>query len=191
MLHRAFNICSNFHLLHHEFLFLPNFFVQNSFPELLVQSKINKFLNSKYERGQTVENFFISLPYFGLQVEKLKLELTSLLNKYFENITFKIVLGNKQIICWLFQYKDTLDKGIASAVVYKYCCPKCGAHYVGSTCRGWTLALLSMPESVLVLVFPYPTLHLLISESIHILVVILGSTCFNLISLVGVAILSI
>ena len=45
----------------------------------------------------------------------------------------------------LFQYKDTLDKGMGSAVVYKYCCPKCGA-----------LALPSMPESVFVLlVFPF------------------------------------
>ena len=33
------------------------------------------------------------------------------------------------------KYKDTLDKGMASAVVYNYCCPKCGAHYVGSICR--------------------------------------------------------
>ena len=114
--------------------------MQNGFPELLLQSKINKFLNSEYERGQTVEdspkdNFFISLPYFGLQSEKLKLELTSLLNKYFENIKFKVVPVNKQTIGGLFQYKDTLDKGMASAEVYKYCCPKCGAHYVGSTCR--------------------------------------------------------
>ena len=101
--------------------------MQNSFPELLVQSKLNKFLNSKYERGQTVEdshednNFFISLPYFGLQSEKFKLELTSLLNKYFENVKFKIVLVNKQTIGGLFQYKDTLDKRMASAVVYNYC----------------------------------------------------------------------
>ena len=56
LLHRAFNICSNYHLLHDEFKFLCNFFVQNGFPELLVQSKINKFLNSKHERGQTVED---------------------------------------------------------------------------------------------------------------------------------------
>ena len=33
------------------------------------------------------------------------------------------------------KFKDTLDKGMASVVVYKYCCPKCGAHYVGYTCR--------------------------------------------------------
>ena len=110
--------------------------------------------------GQTVEdspkdNVFISLPYFGLQSEKLKLELTSLLNKYFENIKFKTVLVNKQTIGGLFQYKDILDKGMASAVVYKYCCPKCGAHYVGSTCRRLDTPLLSMPESVFVLVFPY------------------------------------
>ena len=59
-------------------------------------------------------NFFISLPYFGLQSEKLKLQLTSLLNKYFENIKFKILLVNKQTIGELFQYKDTLDKGIFS-----------------------------------------------------------------------------
>ena len=115
--------------------------MRKGFPELLVHSKINKFLNSKYERGQTVEdspednNFFISLPYFGLQSEKIKLELTLLLNKYSENIKLKIVLINKQTIGGLSQYKDTLDKGMASAVVYKYCCPKCGAHYVGSTCR--------------------------------------------------------
>ena len=70
-------------------------------------------------------NFLISLPYSGLQSQKLKLELTSLLNKYSENIKFKIVLVNKQTIGGLFQYKDTLDKGMASAVVYKYCCPKC------------------------------------------------------------------
>ena len=37
-------------------------------------------------------NFFISLRYFGLQSEKLKSELTSLLNKYFENIKFKLSL---------------------------------------------------------------------------------------------------
>ena len=157
--------------------------MQNGFPELLVQSKINKFLNSKYDRGQTVEdspkdNFFISLPYFGLKSEKWKLELTSLLNKYFENIKFKIVLVNKQTIGGLFQYKDTLDKGMASAVVYKYCCPKCGAHYVGSTCRRLDTRAAEH-------------LHLLISESISILVVVLGSPCLNLISLVGVAILSI
>ena len=168
--------------------------MQNSFPELLVQSKINKFLNSKYERGHTVEespkeNFFISLSYFGLQAEKLKLELKSLLNKYFENIKFKIVLVNKQIIGGLFQFKDTLDKGMASAVVYKYCCPKCGAHYVGSTCR--RLDTRAAEHARVSVRFPYPNLHLLISESIPILVVVLGSTCFNLISLVGVAILSI
>ena len=33
LLHRAFNICSNFHLLHHEFLFFRIFFFeQNGFP---------------------------------------------------------------------------------------------------------------------------------------------------------------
>ena len=41
LLHRAFNICSNYHLMHHEFQFLRNFFVQNGFPEFLVQSNIN------------------------------------------------------------------------------------------------------------------------------------------------------
>ena len=86
-----------------------------------------------------------------------------------------------QTIGGLFHCKDTLDKGMASAVVYNYCCRKCGAHYVGPLVEGWTLALLSMPESVFVLVFPYPTLHLLISESIPILVVVLGSSCLNLI----------
>ena len=37
-------------------------------------------------------NCFISLPYIGLQSEKLKFELTSLQNKYFENITIKLII---------------------------------------------------------------------------------------------------
>ena len=136
-------------------------------------------------------NFFISLPYFRLQSEKLKLELTSLLNKYFENIKFKIVPVNKQTICGLFQYKDTLDKGMASAVVYKYCCPNAGLIMLVPPVGGWTLALPSMPDSVFILVFPYPTLHLLTSENIPTPTVVLGFPCLNLILQVGVAILSI
>ena len=84
-------------------------------------------------------NFLISLPYSGLQSQKLKLELTSLLNKYFENIKFKIVLVNKQTIGGLFQYKDTLDKFISavapSAGLITMLVPPVG---------GWTLALPSM-----------------------------------------------
>ena len=49
----------------------------------------------------------------------------------------------------------------------------------------------SMLKEYATLFKPYPTLHLLISESIPILVMVLGSPCLNLISLVGVAILSI
>ena len=140
LLHRAFNVCSSYQHLHEEFEFLCNFFCNNGFPVSLIRSKINHFLNSKYDKTmdgspQQIQTFYLSLPYFGFQSEKLKSELTSLLDKYFNNVKFNIILVNKHTVGGLFRYKDTLDKGMSSAVVYKFCCPKCRAHYIGSTCR--------------------------------------------------------
>ena len=117
-----------------------NFFQTNRFPTSLVYSKIKKFLHSKFNPAPVLstvdkKKLFESLPYFGHQSEKLKMELENLLSKYFTFIDFKIVLVNKFTIGSLFRFKDRLLKCLLSSVVYKYCCAQCASEYVGSTTR--------------------------------------------------------
>jgi len=142
LINRAFNICSNFILFDREIDFLYSYFSNNGFPISLVQSKVKMFLNKKFFYNVDVThvqnnntNIYYSMPYFGIQSEKLKIELLALLNKYFKSYNFNIVLVNNFTVGSLFRYKDTLNKGMLSSVVYKYCCPRCGSSYIGSTAR--------------------------------------------------------
>ena len=94
-------------------------------------------------------------PFLWHQSEKIKIELTNLLKKYFPDYCHTIIiLVNRFTIGSLFKHKDTLNKGMRSSVVYKYSCPKCGDQYVVSTVRSlWplvhslsTLALVSVRD---------------------------------------------
>ena len=139
LLNRTFNKCSNYKLLHDEFQFLISFFKNNGFPVQFIESKINKFLHSKYcnitNNETNNQKLYFSLPFFGHQSEKLKDDLLNLLRQYFPDYSSNIILVNRFTIGSLFRNKDTLNKGMLSAVVYKYVCPACGAQYVGSTTR--------------------------------------------------------
>ena len=138
LLHRAYNVTSNYLCLHKELTFLKHFFTQNGYPLKLIDSQIRKFLNSKFSPATstvTQRSFFLSLPYFGYQSEKLKTELLTLLQKYFPDIKFIIILVNKNTIGSLFNHKDRLPLFMRSSVVYKYSCPLCGSVYVGSSTR--------------------------------------------------------
>ena len=65
----------------------------------------------------------------------MKIELNSLLVKYFPSITFKIVLANNLKIGSFFRFKDRLPLASRSSVVYQFECPLCGDQYVISTSR--------------------------------------------------------
>ena len=82
-----------------------------------------------------IRNFYFSLPYFGYQSEKTRVELCNLMKQYFPSIKFNIILVDHDTIGSLFKHKDTLNKGMCLAVDYIYQCPKCGAQYLGSTIR--------------------------------------------------------
>ena len=79
--------------------------------------------------------YYISLPFFGPQSEKLKIELNSILVKFFPSISFRIILVNSNKIGSFFRYKDSLPVASRSSVIYQFTCPRCGDQYVGSTRR--------------------------------------------------------
>ena len=131
-------MCSNYKLLHDEFQFLISF-LNNGFPVQFIESKFNRFLHSKYcnisNNETNNQKLYFSLPFFGHQSEKFKDDLSNLLRQYFPDYYSNIILVNRFTIGSLFRNKDTLNKGMRSAVIYKYACPACGAQYVESTTR--------------------------------------------------------
>ena len=139
---RAYRICSDFHTLHTEFDFLRRFFKKNGYPLSLVDKYIRRFLDSLYTKrpssvSEDTRDFYISLPFFGYQSEKLKTELLSILSKFYSGINFKIILVNPFRIGSFFHYKDRIPKGMQASLVYEFSCVRgrTSVSYVGSTKR--------------------------------------------------------
>jgi hypothetical protein len=140
LLHRGYSISSNYLSVHKELTFLKSFFFSNGFPYPAIDHLVKKFLDRKFDPPRPIatvnkRKYFVSLPYFGPQSEKLRKELESLFIKFYVQIDFKIILVNKFTIGSLFTYKDTLPKCLRSSVVYKFSCAQCASEYVGSTTR--------------------------------------------------------
>ena len=140
LLHRAYAICSNYHLLHNEFVFLKQFFSANGYPKFLIESMIKSFLNYKLDSPHPITTvsrkpIYFSLPYFGHTSVQMKIYLCNLISEYFPHIDPKIILVNKFKISTFFSFKDSLPSVLRSGVVYKYRCANCASAYVGSTIR--------------------------------------------------------
>ena len=93
-------------------------------------SHIKKFLAKQYSpissnTYPTSSKFYISLPYFGPYSERMKIELHKLLNKYFIDVSPRIILVDKFTISSFFKYKDILPFMSRSSVIYKYVCSQC------------------------------------------------------------------
>ena len=141
LLHRSYNICSDFHLIHNEIDFLQKLFVNNSFPLKLLQSITRKFLQKHIDPPVPITTvpkklIYFSLPYFGHKSDLMKKELQSFLSNCYPAINFRIILSNNSSIGNFFSFKDKIDSLLCPHVVYQYKCPHCkSGHYVGSTSR--------------------------------------------------------
>ena len=115
LLHRAYNISSDNFSLHDEFETLTKLFFNNGFHKKLVYDCIGCFLNLKYSRSPVFltaekDKFYLPIPYYGQQSNKLKYELSSICVKYLYSINLKIVLVNYFKLSTFFNYKDSLPK---------------------------------------------------------------------------------
>jgi len=142
LLYRAYRVSSNYFVLHRELEFLKSFFKSNGFPIKLIESHINRFLSNSIQPPPPVatvsrysSEFYFSLPYFGHQSEKLKLELSNTLAKFYPTIKFHFILTNNFKLGSFFPYKDKLPKALRSSLVYEFSCAQCASVYIGSTVR--------------------------------------------------------
>ena len=136
LLHRSFRLHSNYENFHLEIETMKSILKQNSFPHYLVNHFIKKFLNKLFVQGDL--NFTVPkreliciLPYLG----KTSLDLRTRLRRTIErNLPFcklKIIFRSKCRLNTLFHFKDSLEKKIRSAIIYRYRCSNCNV-----TCYG-------------------------------------------------------
>ena len=122
-------------------MFLTDFFMKNGYPKFLIEKYIRKFLDDRFNDNhkETVFNdeinFNFVFPYFGRHSEKLRIDLNYIIEKYFPNFKFRIILVNRLTIGSFFRYKDRLPSTVQSSLVYEFSCVQCASRYVGSTHR--------------------------------------------------------
>lgn len=140
LLHRAYNICSNWHKFHIELERLRDYFHINSYPKYLVEKQINKFISSKFDKSSKTEDSvreikYVTLPFMGQFSYQLRNTLSGLLKKTIPEVNFRFIFVNRNTIGSLFKSKDSLPAQLCSNVVYKYQCPDYMSRYIGSTAR--------------------------------------------------------
>ena len=150
LLSRAYRICSNWILFHHEIERLKNMLMMNGYTSQLFESKLNVFLNNRFIEssndndeeesgcnkvfGPDQFKVYIELPYIGDTSNKVRNCLNSCLSK--------IKCGSVQIrfsnsftrLRDVFKFKDQQPSHLKSDAICLITC-SCGRKYVGETCR--------------------------------------------------------
>ena len=88
LIHRAWHICSRVEYFRQEMDFVKSVLVKNVYPQNFINSLFTKFLQSKYTDdikypvfGPQKKPIYISLPYCGLQSQKLARQLKRIYSK--------------------------------------------------------------------------------------------------------------
>ena len=135
---RAFKISSTLSAFETELSFLKKYFMNNKFPEFILNTKFMEIIKGIYNpipKLHYVErkNIFMKLPYLGFQSLKIKRELVSIINQFYPQLKINIIYTNFNRIGNFFRYKDRIPTSLASSVIYNYCCEQCSSTYVGQT----------------------------------------------------------
>lgn len=138
LIYRAYRISSSYDLFHSEISYLQTYFKANYFPLKIFNATVKRFLNNRYSipvQRITVpkQNVYMNLPLLGYQNNKMKLEVQSLIEKYFPQVSPSFYFRNLHKIGSFFRIKDSPDMLMRSSVIYEYKCDCCQQSYIGST----------------------------------------------------------
>ena len=142
LLHRAYEVCSNWVIFHKEIGRLTEIFKQNGYPVSFIHRQVRKFLSEKFNNSPNfvTDNFELSrhiimIPYVGIQSIIFKKKLKQHLKRISHNFTISCVFfTNKLGSC--FSLKDVTPLPLRAGVVYKFVCevdPRFS--YIGKTIR--------------------------------------------------------
>ena len=141
LLHRAYNVCSDWVSFHSEISFLTDYFAKNCYPPSILSHSIKKFLDNVFKPRTTYctvpkKQVYVSLPYMGNLSMSVEKELNSCLTRLYPYVNFIFIFKNPFILGNLFRFKDTIPKLFHSGIVYKFDCPRCNlGTYIGCSTR--------------------------------------------------------
>ena len=140
LLHRAFTICSTYHLFHCEIEILKQHLYLNGFKRLILDKIIKNFLNLRQtpiNKAPTVprQRIYVTLPFYGQLSMTIRSSLRQILSQAYPQIEFVFSYRSVMRLQNFFRVKDCFPRDLASRVVYRYTCNCCDAVYIGKTDR--------------------------------------------------------
>ena len=144
LVHRCYELCSDWISFDKEIKFLSSFFQNNGFPLGILEKTVCSFLDTKMRSKPTgvvprPDTHYIKLPYYGHLSFIIRKQLHSLLKQFYPDVKFVMVFSNKFTIGSMFKYKDSLPAALISNIIYEFKCSSCNARYIGETVRNLTL----------------------------------------------------
>jgi len=130
LLHRSYEICSSYQLIHKEFQNIKSCFLTNGYPDWFIGKQIQIFLNqcykntkNKQEKTTDIQGIRLYLPY---QLEK---ELRNVFRKHLKELAYLSLIYKTHTIGDHSKYKDKQAHLERCNVVYKLKC-LCGHSYI-------------------------------------------------------------
>ena len=145
LLHRVYEICSNFTAIHKEIQVTYDVLRKNGFPASVLNLQISRFLSRKQKQKNSKEKptdeddekktVLLLLPFLGNQSFQLRNKLQKLIKAAFPEHRLRLIFRPQLRLRQFFGYKDRVPLELRSFVVYKYTCSCCEATYFGKTYR--------------------------------------------------------
>ncbi|MEL6606496.1 MAG: hypothetical protein AAFP20_25215 [Cyanobacteria bacterium J06614_10] len=141
LLHRAYELSSNWHLFDGEIAFLYKYFKGNGYPVNLFNKITNKFISEKFQPKDlkhTVKKmpFYHKIPFINnFTCKYIKKGFLEFLGNAYPQVEFNFIFMNSSRVQALLKHKDRLPVMLESGIVYSFKCGDCQATYIGSTVR--------------------------------------------------------
>ena len=141
LLFRAFSICSDIKLFHLEVTKLKEIFRQNGYPKSFIDMCVQTYFLDNIRKTKDVvytvpkKELSIVLPYLGINSLRLKDKLENTFKKSLPFCKILVIFRTTSRIKSLLSYKDRVNIGLKSHVIYKFMCSECNLTYYGKTPR--------------------------------------------------------
>jgi len=115
LLHRSYQICSSYQLIHKKFQHIKSCFLSNGHPDSFIDRQLKIFLNKRYkntpsknkqERTTDIRRILLYMPYLGETSAQLEKELRNFFQKYLKEFAQLSLIHRTDTIGDHFKYKD-------------------------------------------------------------------------------------
>ena len=127
LIHRAYEISSNWTNFQKDIVYLRQFFSSNFYPQFLFDNVVNKYLNSTFcpkLPAMSVPKLpiFITLSYMAILVIVVKNNCLTLQVSISPQVNLRCIFVNRNTVGSLFPFIDQIPLMMSSNSIYKYTC---------------------------------------------------------------------